>query len=107
MLLSKARLPVTNITVTERTVNILVYWKNKFSMSYIGLSVHDIANNNAFAGVPTVADVPAAASCLLVLLASAGAGAVAFLSLPLLLPPSAYLCYWPTCWGWLPCCCCA
>jgi hypothetical protein len=61
-LLSKARLPVTNITVTERTVNILVYWKNQFSMSYIGLNVHGVANSDAFAGVLTVADVPAAAS---------------------------------------------
>jgi hypothetical protein len=35
-------------------------------MYYIELSVHDVANNNAFAGVPTVADIPAAASLKLV-----------------------------------------
>jgi hypothetical protein len=35
-------------------------------MSYIRLSVHDVENKNAFVGVLTVADVPAAASLKLV-----------------------------------------
>jgi hypothetical protein len=63
-LLSKGRLTLTNTTVTERTVNLC--WKIKFLCLIIELSVHDVANNKSFAGVLTVADVPAAASLKLV-----------------------------------------